>query len=81
MTLTVEEAQTRLPELVRNLLPGEEVVITADDRTVARLVGPAVATPPPAGWQRPSPGLLKGMITSMAPDFDAPLEDLRDYMG
>jgi len=80
MTLTVEEAQTRLPELVRNLLPGEEVAITADERTVARLVGPAVATPLPTGWQRPGPGLLKGMITYMAPDFDAPLEDLRESM-
>jgi len=41
---------------------------------------PAPATPPPAGWQRPGPGLLKGMITYMAPDFDAPLEDLREHM-
>jgi len=29
---------------------------------------------------RPGPGLFKGVITYMAPDFDAPLEDLKEYM-
>lgn len=29
---------------------------------------------------RPGPGLCKGMITYMAPDFDAPLEDMKEYM-
>jgi len=79
MTLTVEEAQTRLPELVRNLLPGDEVAITADERTVARLVGPAIATPPPTGWQRPGPGLLKGMLTIVSEDDDH-LKDFAEYM-
>jgi len=41
---------------------------------------PAPADPLPPAWQRPGPGLLKGMITYMAPDFDAPLEDLQEYM-
>ena len=30
--------------------------------------------------QRPGPGLCKGMITYVAPDFDAPLEDMKEYM-
>ena len=29
---------------------------------------------------RPGPGLFKGSILYMAPDFDAPLEDMREYM-
>ncbi len=29
---------------------------------------------------RPGPGLFKGIIKYMAPDFDAPLEDMREYM-
>ncbi len=29
---------------------------------------------------RPAPGLFKGVITYMAPDFDAPLEDMKEYM-
>ena len=29
---------------------------------------------------RPGPGLLKGTILYMAPDFDAPFEDMKEYM-
>jgi hypothetical protein len=29
---------------------------------------------------RPGPGACKGMILYMAPDFDAPLEDMKEYM-
>ena len=29
---------------------------------------------------RPGPGACKGMIVYMAPDFDAPLEDMKEYM-
>jgi hypothetical protein len=40
-----------------------------------------VAEPPrPTPGVRPPPGLGKGMITFIAPDFDAPLEDLKEYM-
>lgn len=34
----------------------------------------------PASPSRPGPGLCKGMITYMAPDFDAPLEDMKEYL-
>jgi len=51
MTLTVEEAGTRLPELVRNLLPGEIVTLTDGGCVVARLVGrrAGLSTTPPGG--------------------------------
>lgn len=39
MTVTLEEAQARLPELVRNLLPGEILTLTDGEVMVARLVG------------------------------------------
>jgi hypothetical protein len=29
---------------------------------------------------RPAPGACKGMIQYMAPDFDAPLEEMKEYM-
>jgi prevent-host-death family protein len=76
-TITIEEAQAKLKELIHQLAPGEEVIITEDSHPVARLVNeqPVSAKPP-----RPGPGLCKGMITYMAPDFDAPLEDLKEYM-
>lgn len=76
-TVTVEEAQGNLKELIRRMAPGEEVVLTENDRPVARLVSEPPSSPPP---DRPGPGLCKGMITYMADDFDAPLDDLKDYM-
>jgi antitoxin (DNA-binding transcriptional repressor) of toxin-antitoxin stability system len=75
MTLTLEEAQARLPDVIRGLRPGEEVAITAGSTTVAKLVVPLTPAPAP----RPGPGLLKGGIVSMADDFDAPLDDLSEY--
>ena len=74
-TITVEEAQAHLKEIIDKLTPDEEIVITNDQWPVARLVG----EPPKAGL-RPPPGLGKGMITFIAPDFDDPLEDMKEYM-
>jgi antitoxin (DNA-binding transcriptional repressor) of toxin-antitoxin stability system len=75
-TVTVEEAQAKLKELIRQLAPGEEVILTENQQPVAKLVGEQPKPKPP----RPGPGLCKGMITYMAPDFDAPLEDMKEYM-
>ncbi len=76
-TVTIEEAQVKLKELIQHLGPGEEVIITDNQQPVARLVN---EQPTPAKPTRPGPGLCKGMITYMAPDFDAPLEDMKEYM-
>jgi antitoxin (DNA-binding transcriptional repressor) of toxin-antitoxin stability system len=73
-TITVEEAQASLKELIHNLAPGDEVVITENQEPVAKLVAKE-AKPP-----RPSPGLGKGSILYMAWDFDEPLEDMKEYM-
>jgi antitoxin (DNA-binding transcriptional repressor) of toxin-antitoxin stability system len=75
--ITVEEAQAKLKELIHQLAPGEAIVITENQQPVAKLVS---EQPKPAKQHRPGPGLCKGMITYMAPDFDAPLEDMREYM-
>jgi prevent-host-death family protein len=37
-TVTIEEAQNKLSELIHRLTPGEEVVITENDQPVARLM-------------------------------------------
>jgi len=74
-TITVEEAQAKLKELIHQLAPGEEVIITENQQPVAKLV-----SEPAKPKQRPGPGLCKGMITYIAPDFDAPLEDMKEYM-
>ena len=76
-TITVEEAQAKLMESIHQLAPGEEIVITENQQPVAKLVSQQRE---PAKPSRPGPGLCKGMITYMAPDFDAPLEDMKEYM-
>jgi antitoxin (DNA-binding transcriptional repressor) of toxin-antitoxin stability system len=73
MTVTLKEAQADLAELIHRLPPGGEIVITENDRPVARLV--AEQTPK----TRPGPGLAKGMITILEDD-DEYLKDFEEYM-
>ena len=74
-TVSIQEAEARLSELIHKLKPGDEVVITENNQPVARLV-PAAGQPPKMPRQ---PGTLSGTVTHMAPDFDAPLEDFKEY--
>ena len=75
-TLTIQEAQAQLTDVIHRLTPGDEVVITENDQPVAKLVSTPVYPP-----QKPrQPGTLRGTVLYMAPDFDAPLEDFREYM-
>ena len=74
-TITIQEAQTRLPELIHRLAPGEEVIITENDRPVARLV-PTAPTP---AKRPPQFGTLKGTVLSME-HFDDPLDDFHEYI-
>jgi antitoxin (DNA-binding transcriptional repressor) of toxin-antitoxin stability system len=75
--ISIQEAQTKLPELIHDLHEGVEVVITEHNQPVARLLpagGAAQRTPRQSGT-------LRGTVLHMAPDFDAPLDDLKEYMG
>ena len=74
-SVTIQEAQSTLTELIHRLQVGDEVVITENDRPVARLV-PAPQPSPQAPRQL---GTMKGSVVLMAPDFDAPLEDFGEY--
>lgn len=38
-TVTIEEAQAKLPQLIAHLAVGEELVITQDKQPIARLLG------------------------------------------
>lgn len=75
-TITIQDAQDRLAELIHRLTPGEEVVITEDDRPVARLI-PAPSPPQPR--RVPRLGTLRGTVLSME-HFDDPLEEFQEYM-
>lgn len=74
-TVTLQEAQSLLPDLIHSLSPGDELVITENDQPLARLTRAA----PPARKPR-QPGTLKGTVLYMAPDFDEPLDDFKEYM-
>jgi antitoxin (DNA-binding transcriptional repressor) of toxin-antitoxin stability system len=73
-TLTLDEAQTRLREIVAGMRPGEEVVLTENGQPLARLVKTARTS-----WPCKA-GSAKDTIHWMAPDFDAPLEEFKEYM-
>jgi antitoxin (DNA-binding transcriptional repressor) of toxin-antitoxin stability system len=72
-TVTIEEAQAHLAELIGMLAPGEEVVITRNDQPVAQLI----VLPPEQ--PQPVPGRCKGMLTIVSED-DEHLKDWADYM-
>ena len=74
-TITLEEAQSRLPDVIATLTPGESVVITRGDTPVARLTAEA---PPPRKPRRA--GSAKGMLTIVSDD-DEHLKDFAEYMG
>ena len=69
--VTVNEAQTRLPDLVDEAIGGETVYIVGSGQRVVQLV-PIVST------SRPRFGSAAGLV-SMAEDFDAPLNDFGEY--
>ena len=73
-TITIQEAQSKLPDLIHQLAPGDEVVITENDQPVAKLV----ISEPKKQWPCKA-GSAKGKIW-MAPDFDEPLEEFKEYM-
>ena len=74
-TATMEDVQARLPQILDELAPGEEVVITRGRQARGTVDG---AGGLPKGV--PVYGRGKGTVTYMAPDFDAPLDDFKEYM-
>jgi antitoxin (DNA-binding transcriptional repressor) of toxin-antitoxin stability system len=76
-TITLQEAQATLPELIHRLIPGETVQITEDGRAVAEVTATHI---PPQKREPRKLGNQAGSVLYMAPDFDAPLEDMKEYM-
>jgi len=73
-TMSIEEVQATLPEIIRKLGPGEEVLITQDDQPVAKLV-----SQPKAARQPRRPGSAKGILVIHSED-DEHLQDFAEYM-
>lgn len=72
--IDVAQAKRQFDQLLEQVSQGEEVVITKDNRPVARLTAL-----PPAKTRKRQFGSVKGEIW-MSDDFDEPLDDFQEYM-
>jgi antitoxin (DNA-binding transcriptional repressor) of toxin-antitoxin stability system len=70
--VTLEEAKIRLAELIEQLGPDDEDVITRNNQPLAPLLPSVESTP------RPQFGSCKGMLTIISDD-DEHLEHFKDY--
>jgi antitoxin (DNA-binding transcriptional repressor) of toxin-antitoxin stability system len=74
MTVSIEQTQLALKELIARTNQGEKVVITQDQLPVAELVAATGAKPTPVF------GSCRGMLSIVADDDDH-LQDFVEYMG
>ncbi|MGH9754675.1 MAG: type II toxin-antitoxin system Phd/YefM family antitoxin [Blastocatellia bacterium] len=72
-TITLEEAQSSLPELIDRLKLGAEIIITRNNQPVAELHLPGGAEP------QPRFGNCQGALAILAED-DEHLQDFKEYM-
>ena len=74
LQVNIHEAKTQLSKLIQEALSGKEVIIARGNKPVVRLdVLPGIRS-------HREIGNAKGLVLSMADDFDEPLEDFKDYM-
>ena len=74
LQVNIHEAKTQLSKLIQAALNGKQVIIARDNKPIVRL-----EVLPEAQIHR-KVGNAKGLILSMADDFDEPLDDFKDYM-
>ncbi len=72
-TISVEEAQINLKDLIHHLAPGEELIITENQQPVAKLVSGSVKQRQPR-----KAGSAKGMLVILEDD-DEHLQDFDEY--
>jgi prevent-host-death family protein len=71
--VNMHDAKSSLSRLVKRAAAGEEILIANHGKPIAML------TRIPAGRQKVPWDVFKGKI-EMADDFDAPLEEFKDYV-
>jgi antitoxin (DNA-binding transcriptional repressor) of toxin-antitoxin stability system len=74
LQVNIHEAKTQLSKLIQAALNGKQVIIARGNKPVVRL-----EVLPEARSNRKI-GNAKGLMLSIADDFDEPLEDFREYM-
>jgi prevent-host-death family protein len=73
-TANIEDVQAHLSQIVEGLTPGEPLTITRNGKPIASLTSHQKQQ-----WPCKA-GSAKGTDHWMAPDFDAPLDDFKEYM-
>lgn len=71
--ITLDEARLHLLDLIEAAIKGDEVVIIKNNQQAVRLV------PVEPARRKPRFGSAADLVT-VADDFDAPLDDFREYM-
>jgi antitoxin (DNA-binding transcriptional repressor) of toxin-antitoxin stability system len=74
MTVNIDDAKAHLPELISGLNPGEQLVIVKAGDPLATLTRTRLNRWPCTA------GSARDTQHWMAPDFDAPLDEFRQYM-
>ncbi len=72
--VNIHEAKTHLSRLVAKVVAGEEIIIAKGNKPVVKLVKFTTFK------QARKLGSAKGKI-HLAPDFDEPLDDFKEYMS
>ncbi|MGD2013098.1 MAG: DUF2281 domain-containing protein [Desulfobacterales bacterium] len=75
LQVNIHEAKTQLSKLIQAAVNGKQVIIARGNKPIVRL-----EVLPEARSHRII-GNAKGLILSMADDFDEPLDDFKEYMG
>lgn len=71
-TIPVDQASSELRGLIEAMGPGDEIVLTDNDKPVARIL-------PDLTSRKRVPGAWQGMLTIVKED-DEHLEDFKEYM-
>lgn len=81
IAMDISEFTLRIKELIAGLKRDEEIIITADNLPVARLiaVNDQTSERPETKPKHRQAGLSDSIIW-ISPDFDEPLEDFKEYM-
>ena len=70
----INQAKTHFSRLIEHALDGDDVIVAKAGKPLVRLVPVQPDTPRQAGH-------AKGLVVYMADDFDAPVEDMKEYMA
>lgn len=73
VNISYDDKKIKISDLIEAALRGDKVIITKDGQQIVQLV-------PMKPTHKPKFGSAKGKI-KIAPDFDEPLEDFKEYMS